>query len=43
MKHTNEQTKKIKEELLSYTWHPDRVMDWCMDEEIKKGITQTFK
>ena len=43
MKHTNEQTKKIKEELLSYTWHPDRVMDWCMDEEIKKGITQIFK
>ena len=24
---------KIKEELLSILWHPDRVMDWCMSED----------
>ena len=27
---------KIKEELLSIAWHPDCVMDWCMQEDEKR-------
>ena len=30
------QKAKIKEELLPITWHPDRVMDWCMSEDYKR-------
>ena len=30
------QKAKIKEELLSIAWHPDRVMDWCMTEDEKE-------
>ena len=29
------QKAKIKEELLSTAWHPDRVIDWCMPENEK--------
>jgi hypothetical protein len=25
----------IKEELMAITWHPDRFMEWCLDEEEK--------
>ena len=27
---------KIKEELLTITWHPNRVFDWCFSEDEKK-------
>ena len=30
------QKAKIKEELLPITWHPDRVMDWCISEDEKR-------
>ena len=30
------QKAQIKAELLPITWHPDRVIDWCFDEDGKK-------
>ena len=30
------QKAKIKEELLPIAWHPDRVMGWCMSEDMWK-------
>ena len=30
------QKGKIKEELLPTTWHPDRVMHWCMSKDEKR-------
>ena len=30
------QKAKIKEELISIAWYPDRVMDWCMLEDEKR-------
>ena len=27
------QKAQVKKELLPITWHPDRVMDWCMSED----------
>ena len=34
---TIEQTKKMKEELIIHTWHPERFMKWCVDvEELKE-------
>jgi hypothetical protein len=29
---TIKQTKIIKEELITETWHPDRFMEWCVDK-----------
>lgn len=29
---------RIKGELIERTWHPDRVWDWCFDEEEKREI-----
>ena len=31
------QKAKIKEELLPTAWHPDRVMNWCMSEDVCKN------
>ena len=31
--------RKIYEELLPVAWHPDRVYDWCFDEE-EKGFLE---
>ena len=30
------QKAKIKEELLPIVWHPDRVNDWCMSDDVWK-------
>ena len=30
------QKAKIKEDLLPIAWHPDRVMNWCMSEDVWK-------
>ena len=30
------QKAQMKAELLPITWHPDRVVDWCFDEDEKK-------
>ena len=32
----------IKGELIERTWHPDRVWDWCFDEEEKRELTSGF-
>ena len=32
------QKAQIKAELLPIAWHPDRVIDWCFDEEEKKDL-----
>ena len=37
------QKAKIKEELLPITWHPGRVMNWCMSEDEKKEIEKLWK
>ena len=34
------QKAKIKEELMMFAWHPDRVMDWCMSEDKKRWWKQ---
>lgn len=31
-----ERCKTVKEELMAATWHPDRMIHWCWDEEEKK-------
>ena len=33
--HKREFSKRIHEELLPIAWHPNRVYDWCFDEEEK--------
>lgn len=30
--------RRIKEELIERTWHPDRVWNWCFDEDEKREI-----
>ena len=37
--HKREFSKRIHEELLPIAWHPDRVYDWCFDEE-EKGFLE---
>jgi hypothetical protein len=32
------QCKSIKGELMERTWHPDRVWNWCFDEDEKREI-----
>jgi hypothetical protein len=32
-------TNTILEELIAHTWHPNRVIDWCWDEEEKKFMS----
>ena len=37
--HKREFSKRIHEELLPIAWHPDRMYDWCFDEE-EKGFLE---
>ena len=37
-KHHKHQKAKIKEELLSVTWHPNCVIDWCFYEDEKEVL-----
>ena len=30
------QKSKIKKELMTTAWHPNRLMDWCMSEDKKR-------
>jgi len=39
---TIKQTKQIKEELIAETWHPDRFIRWCVDNEELREIEETF-
>ena len=32
----------IHEEVLSIAWHPNRVIDWCFDEEEKKFLVEMW-
>ena len=32
------QKAQIRDELMPIAWHPDRVIDWCFDEEEKKDL-----
>ena len=34
--------RTVKEELVSTTWVPKRVLDWCVDEEEKKGLLERW-
>ena len=34
--------KDFKNELLEYTWHPDRFKDWCLTNEEKENFNQSF-
>ena len=36
------QKAQIKAELLPIAWHPDRVIDWCFDEEEKKDLMRLW-
>ena len=36
------QKAMIKEELMPRAWHPDRVIDWCLDEEEKVVLKQLW-
>ena len=36
------QKAQIKDELMSIAWHPDRVIDWCFDDEEKKDLKQLW-
>ncbi len=37
---TIEYTKKIKNELITNTWHPDRFMNWCLSVDELSEIEQ---
>ena len=34
--------KNLVKELLPITWHPDRVWDWCFDEDQKQTVVKNF-
>ena len=37
------QKAMIKEELLPIAWHPDRVIDWCFDEDEKEVLEKLYE
>jgi len=37
-----ERVELIREELMNVSWHPDRFMLWCLDEDELKSIKQQF-
>ena len=41
-KRQKESMDSVKEELMAYTWHPDRFMEWCMDWEEKEWLSKEF-
>ena len=36
------QKAQIKDELAPIAWHPDRVIDWCFDEDEKKDLQKIW-
>ena len=40
--HKRQFGRGIRDELLPIAWHPDRVYDWCFDEEEKKVAGQLW-
>ena len=43
LSHKRQFSRKICEELLPVAWHPDRVYDWCFDEEEKGFLEGMWK
>ena len=41
-KKRKEQRALIKEQIIAVAWHPDRVTDWCFDEEEKKDLKKLW-
>ena len=41
-KKRKEQKAQIKEELLPIVMHPDRVVDWCFDEDEKNDLEKLW-
>ena len=41
--HKRQFAQKVYDELLPIAWHPDRVWDWCFDEEEKKDLEYLFR
>ena len=41
--HKREFFGRIRDELLSVAWHPDRFFDWCVDEEEKGFLKKMWK
>ena len=39
---THKYIKKIKNELYEKSWHPDRFINWCLDDIEKKEILNRF-
>lgn len=37
-----ESIDSLKEELMAFTWHPDRFLTWCLDEDEKKEHQMLF-
>ena len=35
--------KRVHAQLLPITWHPDRVIDWCFDEDDKKYLKKLWR
>ena len=40
--HKRQFAQKIHDELLPVAWHPDRVWEWCFDEEEKQVVGQLW-
>ena len=36
------QKAQIRDELMPIAWHPDRVIDWCFDEDEKKDLKRLW-
>ena len=37
------QKAKIKDELMSFVWHPSRLRTWCVPEDEKKQTEKLWK
>ena len=42
-KRSAKKKKALHEELLPVAWHPDRVYDWCFDEEEKGFLEEMWR
>ena len=40
--HKHRYFKSIHRDLIPIAWHPDRYLDWCLDEEEKKDLKQLW-
>lgn len=41
-KYKNCRSESVKEDLMIRTWHPDRFIPWCLDEEDKKDFSSSM-